>query len=119
MPAVKYADLASKAPGESSAAIRQRVRKARQIQLERFKHEKIYSNAQMPPRLIRQFCEIGPEGQKHLENAMTKMGLSARAYDRILKVARTIADLEENEHVTEKHISESIQYRNLDRTYWA
>jgi magnesium chelatase family protein len=119
VPAVKYADLSSKAPGESSSAIRQRVNQARLIQQERFKKEKIYSNAQMPPRLIRQYCEIGPEAQKHLEQAMTKMGLSARAYDRILKVSRTIADMEGKGQITEKHISEAIQYRNLDRTYWA
>lgn len=119
VPAVKYTDLSSKAPGESSAEIRQRVTQARKIQQARFHNEKVYSNAQMTPRLIRRHCEVGEDSRKHLEYAMTKMGLSARAYDRILKVSRTIADLENSEHIQARHISEAIQYRSLDRNYWA
>ena len=118
VPAVKYGDLSSKAPGEASSEIRRRVTQARKIQQERFQQDKIYSNAQMSPRLIRQHCEIGEDSRKHLEYAMTKMGLSARAYDRILKVSRTIADLDNCEHIQARHISESIQYRSLDRNYW-
>ena len=91
---------------------------ARKIQQDRFQQEKIYSNAQMPPRLIRLHCEIGEDSRKHLEYAMTKMGLSARAYDRILKVSRTIADLDNSPPIQARHISEAIQYRSLDRNYW-
>jgi magnesium chelatase family protein len=118
VPAVKYSDLASKAPGEPSDAIRQRVTAARRIQQSRFRGEKVYSNAQMTPRLIRRYCEIDEESRRHLEHAMTKMGLSARAYDRILKVSRTIADLDGSEPIKACHISEAIQYRSLDRNYW-
>jgi magnesium chelatase family protein len=119
VPAVKYSDLSSKAPGESSGSIRERVTRARQRQQQRFQKERVFANAQMTPRLIRQHCEIDTESQRHLEQAMTKMGLSARAYDRILKVSRTIADLEEAPRVGLRHISEAVQYRSLDRTYWA
>ena len=118
VPAVKYSDLASKAPGEPSSEIRQRVSLARKIQQSRFHGERVYSNAQMTPRLIRRHCEIDEESRRHLEYAMTKMGLSARAYDRILKVSRTVADLEGSEHIKPGHISEAIQYRSLDRNYW-
>ncbi len=119
VPAVKYAELSTKTPGESSELIRQRIGRTRRIQQERFKKEKVFANAQMTPRLIRTHCEIDSESQRHLEQAMTKMGLSARAYDRILKVARTIADMEEQQNIADRHISEAIQYRSLDRTYWA
>jgi magnesium chelatase family protein len=118
VPAVKYSDLANKAPGEPSDAIRQRVTAARRIQQSRFRGEKVYSNAQMTPRLIRRHCEIDEESRRHLEHAMTKLGLSARAYDRILKVSRTIADLDVSEPIKASHISEAIQYRSLDRNYW-
>ena len=94
VPAVKYADLAAKPPSEGSLEIRKRVTAARKVQQERFEDQKIYSNAQMTPRLIRQHCEIDDDSRKHLEHAMTKLGLSARAYDRILKVSRTLADLD-------------------------
>ena len=116
---MKYADLAAKPPGEGSLEIRERVTAARRIQQERFKDQKIYSNAQMTPRLIRQHCEIDDDSRRHLEHAMTKMGLSARAYDRILKVSRTLADLDHLERIQARHISEAIQYRSLDRNYWA
>ncbi|MBZ5552134.1 MAG: YifB family Mg chelatase-like AAA ATPase [Acidobacteriia bacterium] len=119
VPAVKYKDLASKETTESSAAIRERVACTRRIQQGRFGSEKIYSNAQMTPRLIRKYCVIDEACHRLLENAITKMGLSARAFDRILKVARTIADLEQCEHIGAPHISEAIQYRSLDRNYWA
>ena len=78
-------------------------------------HQKIYSNAQMTPRLIRQHCEIDDDSRRHLEHAMTKMGLSARAYDRILKVSRTLVDLDQLERIQAHHISEAIQHRRLDR----
>lgn len=89
-------------------------------QLERFKAEKkIYSNPQMAPKMIRAHCGITAEGEKLLENAVSKLGLSARAHDRILKVSRTIADLDAAPDILPKHLSEAIQYRTLDRTYWA
>ncbi len=96
------------------------VVRARGAQLERFATEKkIYANAQMPPKLIRKYCDISAEGEKLLENAITRMGLSARAHDRILKVARTIADLHGAANVEPSHLGEAVQYRSLDRTYWA
>ena len=120
VPAVKYKELRGESSAEDSAAVRQRVVAARQRQAERFAHEKrIYSNAQMPPKLIRKHCAISADGEKLLETAVTRLGLSARAHDRILKVARTIADLDASEAVESRHLSEAIQYRTLDRTYWA
>jgi magnesium chelatase family protein len=96
------------------------VLRARDIQLERYRSEKkLYANAQMPPRLIRKHCAISSEGEKLLETAIQRLGLSARAHDRILKVSRTIADLEGASGIQPKHLSEAIQYRTLDRTYWA
>ncbi|MGA8365956.1 MAG: magnesium chelatase, partial [Candidatus Acidiferrales bacterium] len=90
------------------------------IQIERYAGEKkIYANAQMPPKLIRKHCAISAEGEKLLETAIQRLGLSARAHDRILKVSRTIADLEAAPMILPKHLSEAIQYRTLDRTYWA
>ena len=120
VPAVKYKELRGNEEIEPSAAIRERVLKARQIQVERFHGEKkVYANSQMPPKLIRKFCAISPDGEKLLETAIQKLGLSARAHDRILKVSRTIADLEGAPSIEPKHLSEAIQYRTLDRTYWA
>jgi magnesium chelatase family protein len=120
VPAVKYKELRAPSSSEDSAAVRGRVIAARQKQTERFKGEKkIYSNAQMPPKMIRTHCGITAEGEKLLENAVTRLGLSARAHDRILKVSRTIADLDASPNIESKHLSEAIQYRTLDRSYWA
>jgi magnesium chelatase family protein len=121
IPAVNYKDLRSTSEPENSANILERVIRARQIQLTRFStgREKLYCNAQMSPRHIRSFCDLSPDCERLLERAMTQQGLSARAHDRILKVARTIADLEGVPNVEPKHIAEAIQYRTLDRTYWA
>jgi len=120
VPAVRYRELRGDAAAEGSAAVRERVLRARQAQLDRFRSEKhIYANAQMPPKLLRKHCAISAESEKLLENAMTRLGLSARAHDRILKVARTIADLDGAAGIESKHISEAVQYRSLDRTYWA
>ena len=115
VPAVKYRDLASREPGEPSREIKRRVDNARKIQLNRFKGMKIYCNAQMTNRQIKKFCEIDEASQKLLEMAIDKFGLSARAYTRILKVARTIADLEAQVNIQPAHLSEAIQYRTLDR----
>ena len=115
VPAVKYRDLANRHAGESSRDIKKRVDAARKIQLNRFKGMKLYSNAQMSNRHIKKFCQIDEASQKLLEMAIDKFGLSARAYTRILKVARTIADIEGKENIEAAHLSESIQYRTLDR----
>lgn len=121
VPAVNYKELRSTSPTESSADIRARVVRARETQLKRLggAGEKIFANAQMGSRQIRKFCELSSECERLLERAMTQQGLSARAHDRILKVARTIADLEGSQQVQVPHIAEAIQYRTLDRTYWA
>ncbi len=114
--AVKHEDLSSMPTGEKSADIKLRVDQARKIQLERFQKEGIFSNSQMSPKLIRKYCQLDKDGNNLLKIAMEKKGLSARAYDRILKVARTIADLDNSEEINSKHISEAVQYRSLDGT---
>jgi magnesium chelatase family protein len=119
VPAVNYKELRSGATPESSDDIRQRVMRAREMQLERFRGLKIYCNAQMAPRQIRTSCELSADCERLLERAVTQQGLSARAHDRILKVSRTIADLESAPAIHPKHIAEAIQYRTLDRTFWA
>lgn len=119
VPAVKYKELASKEKGESSADIRERVIKSRKVQVTRFKeYQHIHNNADMGTKEVREFCSLDTEGSELLKMAMTKLGFSARAYDRILKVSRTIADLEESEGILPQHISEAIQYRSLDRELW-
>jgi magnesium chelatase family protein len=120
VPAVKFRELAGDAApdSESSAAIRERAIKARQRQRARFDGENIFSNAAMTPRMIRCHCRIDSHSEQMLEQAMTRLGLSARAYDRILKVSRTIADLEGAKEIGSNHVSEAVGYRSLDRTYW-
>ena len=121
VPAVNYKELRGGAGPEGSQQIRDRVLRAREIQLNRFAAagERIYCNAQMGTRQIRTYCELSTDCERLLERAMTQQGLSARAHDRILKVARTIADLTGDVQIDTKHIAEAIQYRTLDRTYWA
>ena len=119
VPAIKFKELSGHPTGEKSAVIRERVNKTRQVQLERFKDEKnIFCNAHMESKEIRKYCVIDEKSLELLRMAITKLGLSARAYDRILKVARTIADLEGNADIMPQHISEAIQYRSLDRNLW-
>ena len=117
--AVKYKELSSKIPAEPSKSIRERVINARKIQQSRFRNKKnLYSNADMLSKDIREYCEIDSASEELLKMAITKLGLSARAYDRILKVSRTIADLSNEEKISSAHISEAIQYRTLDRSLW-
>jgi magnesium chelatase family protein len=115
VPPVRFHDLRTERQGDTSEVIKKRVEKARVLQHERFKGKKIYCNAQMSSRYIKKYCEIDQTSQSLLERAMEKLGLSARAYTRILKVSRTIADLEGEAHILPHHISEAIQYRSLDR----
>ena len=120
VPVVPFNQLSQMQPGESSAAIRKRVIAARKRQEERYKDVKgVYSNAQMTERMIHQFAEPDEQSLDMLRTAMERLHLSARAYNRILKVARTIADLEGTERVLSHHIAEAIGYRNLDRGDWA
>jgi len=117
VPAVKYKELSSDATGEPSEKIRERVEKARKIQLQRFSdHQGLFCNARMASQEIRKYCRLDDKGSELLKMAITQLGLSARAYDRILKVSRTIADLENSQDIKPEHVSEAIQYRSLDRT---
>lgn len=115
---VKYQKLDSTQPVETSEEIKRRVDKARKIQIERYKKNKIYSNSELTPKLIEEYCKLDSKGKQILENAFNKLKLSARAYGRILKVARTIADLAESKNIEVQHIAEAIQYRSIDRKYW-
>jgi magnesium chelatase family protein len=119
VPAVPYKELANTRTAESSEMIRTRVIAARNVQLRRYFDEKIYTNAQMGPRQMRKYCVLTPECEKIMENAVTKLGFSARGYDRILRVARTIADLAGDDDLAVKHLSEAVQYRTLDRNLFA
>jgi magnesium chelatase family protein len=120
VPAVKYDELRQRhGAEESSARIRELVSAARERQLARFHAQRIFSNAQMSSRHVARYCELSTDCMRLLEQAMVRMGLSARAHDRILKVSRTIADLAGAETIEPAHISEAIQYRTLDRDYWA
>lgn len=116
---VPFKDLADRRNGEISQLIRQRVIKARQIQEARFKiNPQVHNNAQMSSKMLQTYCDIDETGRTLLKNAMERLSLSARAYDRILKVSRTIADLEESENIRTEHLAEAIQYRSLDRETW-
>jgi magnesium chelatase family protein len=115
VPRVNYQELKDDTPSESSKSVRERVIKARQIQLKRFKEQGIYCNAHMKTKHLRKFCKIDEDSHSLLQSAMEKLGLSARAYSKIIKVARTIADLEGSENIKAPHIAEAIHYRSLER----
>lgn len=115
---VKYQKLDEDVYVETSSQIKERVNKARKVQQERFKNEGIFSNAELTPKLIQKYCKLDEESRNLLQKAFERLGLSARAYGRILKVARTIADLESSENIEQKHIAEAVQYRSLDKKYW-
>jgi magnesium chelatase family protein len=116
---VAFSELSALKAQENSASIRERVINAREIQAQRYaNNEGVYSNAQMSSKMLKEICVINNAGQNLLKNAMEKLNLSARAYDRILKVSRTIADLSQSEDIKVEHLAESIQYRSLDREGW-
>lgn len=117
VPAVSYSELASKSGGEKSERIRERVNRARKVQVDRFKDSKIYCNAQMTTRHIRKYCELDMDSNKLIEMTIDKLGLPARAYSRIIKVSRTIADLDGSDSIKPSHVAEAIQYRSLDRKF--
>ena len=114
---VKYQNLEENKKNEKSEEIRKRVNKARKIQIERYKNYNIYSNSELTPKLINEYCKLDKKSEKLLKDAFEKLKLTARAYYRILKVARTIADLEMQENIQMRHIAEAIQYRSLDKKY--
>jgi len=117
---VKFDELSSKIIEEKSEIVRDRVINARDIQEKRYKENmEVHCNAQMESKQLRQVCRISPEGTALLKTAMDKLGLSARAFDRILKVSRTIADLDNSPNIETNHLAEAIQYRSLDRESWA
>ena len=115
---VKYEKLNTTGKEENSIDIRKRVNDARKIQFERYKDLGIYSNSELTPSMLEKFCKLNDKGKQILQNAFEKLGLSGRAYGRILKVARTIADLEKSENIETPHLAEAIQYRSLDRKHW-
>ena len=115
---VGYQKLEDESPSESSSEIRKRVNKARNIQINRYKNHNIISNSELTPSLISKYCKLSKSSKKILETAFNKIGFSARAYSRILKVARTIADLDNSTNIETPHLAEAIQYRSLDRKYW-
>ena len=115
---VDYQKLDTSSLSESSSEIRKRVNKARNIQLDRYKDHRIFSNSELTPNLISIYCKLSTKSKKILETAFHALGLSARAYSRILRVARTIADLDNSHDIQTHHLAEAIQYRSLDRKYW-
>lgn len=115
---VKFDELANENIEESSIDIKKRVNKAREIQTERYKNEGIFSNSELTPELIKKYCKLDEKGKALLKSAFESLGFSARAHDRVLRLARTIADLEGVKDINSNHIAEAILYRNLDRKYW-
>lgn len=118
VPPVEYGQLAARQPGEASASIRERVNAARLKQRERFAGTRIACNACIPAGKLSEYCPLSNEAQVLMKNAFERLGLSARSYDRLLKVARTIADLEDSKRIEAAHVAEAVQYRGLDRKYW-
>jgi magnesium chelatase family protein len=118
VPSVKYKDLSDENSGEKSETVRERVKIARDTQLERFKKDGIFSNSQMSHKMVRKYCKLDQVSMDLLKTALTELGFTARCYDKILRVSRTIADLERKSNIEPDHVSEAIQYRSLDRNLW-
>ena len=115
---VEFEHISSKEKEESSAIIRERVQKARELQQERYKGTSITCNARITSDILHEICPLSNDATILLKNVFERMGLSARAYDRILKVSRTIADMDNSEIIEKQHIAQAVQYRSLDRKYW-
>jgi magnesium chelatase family protein len=115
---VEFEELRGSGPGESSADVRARVNAARILQQERYRGTGITCNARLTPSMLRRYCGLSDQAGSLLKDAFELMGLSARAYDRILKVSRTIADLDGGGEIRTEHVAEAVQYRSLDRKYW-
>lgn len=118
VPMVKYENLESSSTSETSETVKNRVNAARELQKERYKDYNIFSNSELSSNMIDLYCKLNNESKVIMEKAFNKLGLSARAYNKILKVARTIADLDNSENILTHHLTEAIQYRSLDRKYW-
>jgi len=118
VPPLRYKELTDESCAEKSEMIKKRVESARNVQLERFKQDGIFSNSQMNHRLARKYCRLDETSQGLLKQAITEMGFSARCYDKILKLSRTIADLDSKDTIESTHVSEAIQLRSLDRSHW-
>ena len=119
VPAVPFRELKDNAEGTTSAEMRQQVLTALELQKRRFADGPMSANGKMSPRQIRHHCRLDSDAESLLKSAMEEMGLSARAHDKILRVGRTIADLDQSDRITSNHLSEAINYRTLDRRYWA
>lgn len=119
VPAVDYEELTGRPDGETSAEIRKRVEKARAIQNERYRGFGINCNARLTSALMQEYCTLTPDADRILKNAFENLGMSARSYDRILKIARTVADLDNADKIGASHIAQAIQFRSLDRKYWS
>lgn len=118
VPPVPFRELSDKSAGTSSEQMREMVVAARNIQLRRFQSESVRVNGKMKPPQIRKHCALQPDAEDLLKHAMEEMGLSARAHDKILRISRTIADLADSQQISSAHLSEAINYRTLDRSYW-
>lgn len=119
VPPVPFRELSDQSSGTNSATMREQVLTAREIQVRRFQNEATMHNGRMTPRQLRKFCQLAADAEALLKSAMEEMGLSARAHDKILRISRTIADLEQNVQITAAHVSEAINYRTLDRQFWS
>ncbi|MDU1643454.1 ATP-binding protein, partial [Peptoniphilus harei] len=118
VPEVNYKDISSERSGESSEAIRNRVKYVREVQKDRFKDETFKYNSEIPENKLKRYCALDNNSEKILELAFKKYGMSARTYNKILKIARTIADMDGCENIKEDHVLESIQYRTMDKKFW-
>jgi magnesium chelatase family protein len=115
---VEYKDLVGKTKNRSSREIKGNVDKARKVQMNRYVKERIRCNSQLSPKLIKKYCRLGEQENNLLETAFKKLRLSARSYSKIIKLSRTIADLDNSKDIELKHLTESIQYRSLDKSFW-